>query len=279
MVVAVTGASGQVGLALQEIQNADIRWHFLGRQDADITNLTLLKRTFANIKPDVVVNLAAYTAVDRAESEPESAYKINAEGAQNVAIACREIDAILIHISTDFVFDGYGNSPYTENDVANPLNVYGKSKLAGEQNISAEYSKHIILRSSWIYSDFGKNFYKTMLQLAGQGKTLRIVNDQYGSPTQALDLAEAISTIVRAAEKTFGIYHFANKGVTTWYEFATEIFKMHDLNPELIPISSAAFGAPAERPGYSVLSTDKIKSDYGIVPADWLESLHKRRRP
>jgi len=226
MTVAVTGASGQVGQALQQIavNYPSISWVFWSKDEVDITNKQQLLNVINKVKPHVVINLAAYTAVDQAEVHYEDAFLLNVEGPRQLALACTAINAVLIHISTDYVFDGSSKMPYSETHQPAPLNVYGHTKWKGEEAVLQNCSKFFIVRSSWIYSSFGKNFYQTMLRLAREGRDITVVNDQVGKPTHAIDLARALVLIALSENTHYGIYHFANSGSATWYLFAIKIF-------------------------------------------------------
>lgn len=277
MVILVTGASGQLGQAIQHIafDYAECQFIFASSQDLDITNQEKVNHFFDHNKIDFCINAAAYTAVDKAESEVEKAEIINVLGPKNLAIACKKHQAKLIHISTDFVFDGTSNKPYLETDATSPINVYGKTKRDGENAIIENLSAYFIVRTSWVYSQFGNNFMKTMLRLASERDSLNIVSDQIGSPTNAVDLAKATLSIVKSNSDAFGIYNFSNEGIASWYDFAKEIFKVNDVCIEVNPIPSTAFPTPAERPKYSVLDKSKIKSVFGIEIKTWQEALQQ----
>lgn len=278
MVVLVAGASGQLGQSLQFIarNHTKIKFHFYNSSALDITSLEDCKTIFAEIRPDFCINAAAYTAVDKAEGEPEKAHLINVTGAANLAAVCRELDAVLLHISTDFVFDGTASQPYTELDNPNPTGVYGQTKLDGERAIQAIWEKHFIIRTSWVYSQFGNNFMKTMLRLASERDSLSVVNDQIGTPTNAVDLAEALITIINKLESTtneYGIYNFSNEGQCSWYDFAKKIFEINKIKIDLHPIPTTAYPTPAKRPSYSVLDKSRIKKVFEIKIMDWEQSL------
>lgn len=275
MVVLVTGANGQLGQALQSVaQDFDgIDFHFADSVKADITNKQNLQTLFSAIKPDFCINAAAYTAVDKSESEPEKAHAVNVIGAKNLAETCRDFDTKLIHISTDFVFDGQKQTPYLETDATNPQGVYGQTKLEGEHAIAETFDQYFIIRTSWVYSRFGNNFMKTMLRLAAERSSLNVVNDQIGTPTHAVDLARAIVQIIQSGKADYGIYNFSNDGVISWYDFAREIFDLNGANIELHPITTSAYPTPAKRPKYSVLDKTKISRTFGITIRDWKESL------
>lgn len=275
MTVLVTGASGQLGQALQALaaKYSTIRFYFANSQEADITNTKSLETIFNKIKPQYCINTAAYTAVDKAESEPEKAHAINVTGAKNIAEACKKHGAVLLHISTDFVFDGTKKTPYTEEDPTNPQSVYGLTKRDGELEIQKIIREYYIIRTSWVYSQFGHNFMKTMLRLAGERDLLNIVNDQVGSPTNANDLAEAIVHIILTGKTEYGIYHYSNLGTASWYDFACEIFRVNEINITVNPIPTTSFPTPATRPAYSVLDKSKIMETFGLHIKDWHEAI------
>jgi dTDP-4-dehydrorhamnose reductase len=276
MVVLVTGANGQLGQAIRAAApgNSDIQFYFAGSAEADVTNTDSLSAIFSTVKPDFCINAAAYTAVDKAESEPEKAYAINATGAANLARVCKEYNTILLHISTDFVFDGSKNTPYNEDDATNPQSVYGRSKLEGELAVQQLLERHYIIRTSWVYSQYGNNFMKTMLRLGNERDSLSVVNDQTGTPTNANDLAGALIAIIKFTANfpnnaNFGLYHFSNEGQCSWYDFAKEIFIVNKINIDLQPITTAQYPTPAKRPVYSVLDKSKIIKVFNITIPAW----------
>ena len=280
MVVIVTGANGQLGQAIQSIAKnyLNLNFVFCNSTDLDISNKENCQAVFRKIKPDYCINAAAYTAVDKAESEQDKAELINVIGAKNLAQTCNEFDTKLIHISTDFVFDGSNDKPYSETDIPNPKGVYGQTKLDGEKVIQAVFSKYYIIRTSWVYSQFGNNFMKTMLRLASERTSLSVVNDQMGTPTNAVDLAEALVQIIlnnnqQPTANHFGTYHFSNEGQCSWYDFAKKIFEINNVSIDLSAIPTEQFPTPAERPKYSVLDKSKIKSTFGLPIKTWEESL------
>ena len=277
MVVLIAGSSGQLGQSLQFIAKKypQIVFHFYDSSALDITDFELCQSVFSDIKPDFCINAAAYTAVDKAESEPEKAQLINVTGAANLAKACKAFDAVLIHISTDFVFDGNKKTPYTENDIPNPTGVYGQTKLDGELAIQEIWNKHFIIRTSWVYSQFGNNFMKTMLRLGNEKTSLSVVNDQMGTPTHAVDLAMAIVAIIQSDKSDFGLYHYSNEGQISWYDFAAGIFEINHISIDLIPIPTTAYPTPAKRPAYSVLDKTKIKTVFDLAIPNWETSLQK----
>jgi dTDP-4-dehydrorhamnose reductase len=281
MVVLVTGANGQLGQSIKFIANKypTIQFIYTDFHEMDITNIESCTNAFLKYKPQFCINTAAYTAVDKAESEPEKAHLINSIGPENLAKVCKENDTILLHISTDFIFDGTLKTPYLESDLPNPQSVYGQTKLEGEIAIQNTWEKHFIIRTSWVYSQFGTNFMKTMLRLASERNSLSVVSDQIGTPTNAVDLAEALLTIIQSpithhpSPTTFGIYNFSNEGQCSWYDFAAAIFKQKELKIDLKPIPTSAYPTPAARPAYSVLDKTKIKNTFNIEVNEWKTSL------
>ena len=275
MVVAVTGASGQLGQSLRAVAGVsdDFVWHFASSAEVDITDANSIKRFLSESDADFCINAAAYTAVDKAESEPEKAHLINVKGARNLAEVCRDLQVKLVHISTDFVFDGTKQTPYRENDLTNPQGVYAQTKLDGEKAIAETFENYFIIRTSWVYSEFGNNFMKTMLRLASERGSVNVVDDQIGTPTQALDLARAIIFIIQSKKDAFGIYHFSNEGETSWHDFAAEIFKINHSKINLGSIATTDYLTPAKRPKYSVLDKTKIKQTFGIRIRDWQDAL------
>ena len=290
MVILVTGAGGQLGQSLQflaksqfsiNIKNKkenDLEFIFCNSTELDITDDTNVQNIFEKYKPNFCINTAAYTAVDKAESEPEKAHLINVVGAKNLAVTCNQYNATLLHISTDFVFDGSKKRPYTEIDIPNPAGVYGQTKLDGEKAVQEICAKHYIIRTSWVYSQFGNNFLKTMLRLASEKDSLSVVNDQIGTPTNAVDLAAVLIKIIQNSiqhptKNNYGIYNFSNEGHCSWYDFALEIFLRHNSAIQLQPIATSGYPTPAKRPAYSVLDKSKIKEVFGIEIMDWKDSL------
>jgi dTDP-4-dehydrorhamnose reductase len=281
MVVLVTGANGQLGQSIQFIANKypNIQFVYTDFQEMDITNIENCQAVFAKHQPHFCINTAAYTAVDKAESEWDKAHLINAVGPENLAKVCKEFDTILIHISTDFIFDGTSKVPYLETDIPNPKSIYGQTKLDGELAIQKNWEKHFIVRTSWVYSQFGANFMKTMLRLASERDTLSVVNDQIGTPTYAVDLAEVLIKIINTENPTpntqrpFGVYNFSNEGVCSWYDFAAAIFHQKGIEIDLKPIPTDSYPTPAKRPAYSVLDKTKIKKVFGVEIKNWKESL------
>jgi len=275
MVVLVTGAGGQLGQAIQHIagQHPEITFVFFTSSELDITNKDNCERIFEQYQPEYCINTAAYTAVDKAESEPEKAQAINVVGAQHIATVCKKHNTVLLHISTDFVFDGKHDQPYTETDIPNPTGIYGQTKLDGEIAVQKHCDKYFIIRTSWVYSQFGHNFMKTMLRLASERDSLSVVHDQIGTPTNAIDLAEALLSIIQSRKEAYGIYNFSNQGYCSWYDFAAEIFKKQNIKIDLKPIPTTAYPTPARRPAYSVLDKTKIKTVFGLHIKDWQQAL------
>lgn len=285
MVVLVTGANGQLGQALQSVAGnyPTIDFVFCNSSELNITDLDQCKAVFNQYQPDFCINTAAYTAVDKAESEQEKAFNINVNGAENLALVCKDFDTTLLHVSTDFVFDGKSfvtssgvEKSYTETDKPNPTGVYGLTKLQGEQAIQNIWKKHFIIRTSWVYSEFGNNFMKTMLRLASERDTLSVVDDQIGTPTYAVDLANILVTITLSPftqNPNYGIYNFSNEGKCSWYDFAKEIFIQKDIKINLKPIPTTEFPTPANRPAFSVLDKTKIKETFHVDIKNWKDSL------
>ncbi|ESU24168.1 dTDP-4-dehydrorhamnose reductase [Flavobacterium enshiense DK69] len=246
----------------------------------DITDSVNCDLVFEKYQPKFCINTAAYTAVDKAESEPEKAHLINVVGARNIAEACKKNNTTLLHISTDFVFDGEITTPYLESDIPNPTSVYGQTKLDGEKVIQAVWEKHFIIRTSWLYSQFGNNFMKTMLRLASDRDMLSIVDDQIGTPTNAVDLAEALVGMITFCDAEpvggvqCGIYNFSNEGQCSWFDFAKKIFEVNNIAIILNPISTSSYPTAAKRPKYSVLDKTKIKNTFGLNIKKWEEALH-----
>lgn len=274
MKIAVFGAAGQVGSALRRVAaNRNIAVAAFDRETADITNAASVQAALARAGANVVINAAAYTAVDKAESEQARAFAINFEGAANVARAAAAAGLPVIHLSTDYVFDGTKQGAYTEDDAIAPLGVYGRSKAEGEVAVLALAPNATILRTAWVYGLEGANFVKTMLRLGAERDTLRIVNDQRGCPTFADDLADAILTI--ATKPQVGIYHLTGQGEATWFEFATAIFAKAARAPQLVPITTAEYPTPARRPANSVLSNAKVKSTFAVELPRWNDGLSR----
>lgn len=274
--VLVTGADGQLAQTIKALysdSNEGIEFFFVNKNELDITNLTAVSNLFSNINYDYCINCAAYTNVEQAEESTDLAYKINAEAAKYLAVACEKNKTILIHISTDYVFDGKKRSPYLETDKTNPINQYGKSKLKGEQYISTILKEHFIIRTSWLYSRFGKNFVKTITKKIKENADLKITTAETGTPTSCTDLSCFIYTIINTKSNNYGLYHFSNEGQCTWYDLAVEIAKnLNSYNKKkLIPIDG--FKTKAKRPEYSVMSKDKVRLNFDFSQNNWIDAL------
>jgi dTDP-4-dehydrorhamnose reductase len=278
--ILVTGANGQLGSELKKLsENEKFDFVFTDVNELDITDIQACTVFFDKIRPDFVINCAAYTAVDRAESDKQLAWKINVDAVKNLVISCSLHGSYLIHISTEYVFDGKTSIPYVERDLVAPQSEYGKSKAASELE-ALSYSKSLIIRTSWLYSTFGNNFVKTMIKLGKERESLNVVFDQAGTPTYAEDLAAAILRIagkINSGEVAFtgGIFHFSNEGVCSWYDFACAVMKLCGLKCAVYPIESKDYPVPAKRPEYGVLNKAKIKSTYGISINHWFSSLER----
>src|ERR1035437_633726 len=278
--ILVTGSGGQLGMELWKLcdEYPSYKFLFTTREDLPIDNFKLVKFFFEQQQIHHCINCAAYTAVDKAESEKEKAFLINADAAGNLSAICKAHQAQLIHISTDYVFDGTSSTPYKEEDRISPINVYGASKLRGEEFVLNNNSSAVIIRTSWVYSSFGNNFVKTMLRLLKEKESINVVSDQYGCPTYAADLAATIMTIVEkenGEHSQTGIFNYCNAGIVTWHEFAKAIKKFIKSKCSINPIPTSAYPLPAKRPQYSVLDTTKIKKTFGITIPNWKDSLHK----
>jgi len=280
MKILITGAYGQLGNEINCLTTKYPEWQFLFTDvdTLDITNESALEIWFKNNKLDYVINCAAYTAVDKAETDSETAKKVNSLAPKLLGKFSKKFDAKLIHISTDYVFDGEAFTPYSESDSVNPKGVYGETKLLGEQFCLEENSESLVIRTSWLYSTFGNNFVKTMLRLGKERGKLNVVFDQIGTPTYAADLANAILSVIQISEKqpekfVPGIYHYSNEGVASWFDFAKAVFEISGVKCDVSPVRSVEFPTPAKRPNYSVLDKSKIKKTFGITIPYWRESL------
>ncbi|MDL2221381.1 dTDP-4-dehydrorhamnose reductase [Parabacteroides sp. OttesenSCG-928-N08] len=276
--VLVTGANGQLGQCIQALADKYTQFSFLFTDidTLDIGNRETVMTYMQQQHIDYVINCAAYTAVDHAEEEEAKAFRVNCGALQNLAEACCKLNAKIIHISTDYVFDGKSYSPYTERDIPKPVSSYGRTKYAGEQVLRDFCAGYVILRTGWLYSEYGKNFCKTMYKLAQERDELRVVFDQVGTPTYAGDLAATILFLLEQAEEgsfSPGIYHFSNEGVCSWYDFARKIVELSGFDCKVTPIESKEYPAAAARPPYSVLNKGKIKHTYQIAIPHWEESL------
>ena len=272
--ILVTGASGQLGQSLRQ-RCADfpgMKLHFYTREDFDLEQPDQMARVLNELKPSIVINAAAYTAVDEAENQPDRAFAINTKGVTNLAQLCVVRDITLLHVSTDYVFNGQSSEPYREDHDTAPLGIYGQSKQQGELAVAQINPPHYIVRTSWLYGPYGNNFLKTMLRLAEQGKSLTITTEQKGSPTSTLDLADAILKLIET-EAPYGIYHFSNTGQTTWYGFAKEIFSQTHQLDQVQLAETAEYPTFAKRPNYSVLDTNKITQTLQKPIRSWQDAL------
>lgn len=274
--ILVTGANGQLGRALRRKSFSFLdEVFYTAIEELDVTDYDAIEKFVVSHEIDTIINCAAYTAVDLAENESEKAERINTKAVENLAKVARKEDCLLIHISTDYVFDGLSTVPYTEKDTPAPKTVYGKTKWVGEQAIMKSGCWYIIIRTAWLYSRQGNNFVKTILHLADERSEINVVNDQFGSPTYAEDLADAIIAIMNNEERIEheGIYHFSGEGECSWYDFALQIVAMAHKNCKINPVTTAEYPTKAMRPAYSVLDNTKIKKVFGIKIPDWKESL------
>lgn len=273
--ILVTGANGQLGKELQQLASSysSFQFIFLSREDLPIHHFEMIRHYFSIYKPAYLINCAAYTAVDRAESEKDLAFLINGEAVGVLAAVCKENHCHFIHISTDYVFAGNAVAPYSEDAVTNPRSVYGASKLEGERQALQFNADTIIIRTSWVYSEFGKNFVRTMIKLMSEKEEINVVNDQSGCPTYAGDLAEAILLIISSGNWRPGIYHYSNEGAITWYDFAVAIKEFSGSHCKVNPIPTSQYPTPAKRPAYAVLDTTKVQQVFGMRIKDWKQSL------
>jgi len=276
MKILVIGSQGQLASELRAISSGfpHLELRFLPKEEIDITQVLDIEKNVRVYLPKVIINCSAYTAVDKAESEIDQAKLINVKAVENLAIVSKKFDLHLIHISTDFVFDGLENKPRVESDSVHPLSVYGRTKLEGETKIIASGASFSIIRTSWLYSSFGNNFVKTMLRLGREKDQISVVNDQIGSPTYARDLAQMILENVNGLiQNKNEIFHFSNEGEASWYDFAVETMNQKNLHCKVNPIPTVQYPTPAKRPAYSLLDKSKIKSKLGISIAPWKDSL------
>lgn len=276
MRILLTGRTGQVGSALERTLAPLGELSAFDRNGLDLTDLSSIRAGIQSAKPDIIVNAAAYTAVDRAEQEKDIAFQVNARAVKELAHEAKAIDALLIHFSTDYVFDGEKASPYAETDPPNPLNVYGRSKLEGERAVAASGCRHFIFRTSWVYGPAGRNFLRAILAAARAKPELRVVDDQRGAPTSSEAIAAAVTRILSDAsmrQMSSGIYHMTAAGETTWYGFAQEILKSGKSSVHLVPVTTAEYGAVAPRPKNSLLDNTKARNTFGVTLPDWRKSL------
>lgn len=270
MKILVTGAGGQLGHDLEKVLTGH-ELRLLGKEKLDVTDFPAVINAVTDFQPRIVIHAAAYTNVDGCETEPALAYKVNAIGTQNMAISCQEEGAAMVYVSTDFVFDGCKDTPYTEFDETNPISVYGRSKLAGERYVSSLLNKYFIVRTAWLYGREGQNFVKTILRLAGEQDELRVVSDQIGCPTSSLDVARKIAEIIET--EGYGLYHTVNTGSCSWFDFGREILRLAGVEKKVIPIGSADLNRPAPRPAYSVLKNYSLELRGFKQLRPWQEAL------
>lgn len=277
--ILITGANGQLGKCLKDASANFKACDFLFADKAmlDISNNNTVQTYFDQHQPQYLINCAAYTAVDKAETEQELAYAINEKGTQHLSKACKKYHTKMLHISTDYVFEGNGTKPYTPDDKINPQGVYGKSKAKGEEVLMLANIPSVIVRTSWVYSQYGHNFFKTMSRFGAEKESLTVVNDQIGCPTYAGDLAYALLEIIRLKKNWTGteIYHYSNGGQISWYDFAVKIMDLDHYNCVVNPIPTKDYPTPAKRPSYSLLSTEKIAKAFGLSIPWWEDSLQK----
>ena len=275
--VLLTGANGQLGRCIKDAASdfpqCDI--FFASRQELDIEDHAGVQDFFRNNTFDYCINTAAYTNVEKAENESDAAYSLNAKAVKNLAEACNENDTALIHISTDYVFDGKSSRPYKETDTTNPINVYGASKLLGEQYIQSTCHKHFIIRTSWLYSQYGHNFLNTILNHAKLSRDLTITTEQTGTPTNANDLAGFVLSIIQSGSTDYGLYHFSNEGEATWYEFAKKILEFSGQLETINLAETNHYATAANRPEYSILNKSKICKTFNVTMLDWNDSLKR----
>lgn len=277
MNVLITGANGQLGNEMRVVakQYTEVDFVFTDVEELNICNADEVDSFVKNLLPDYIVNCAAYTAVDKAETDIDLCRAINCDAVKNLGIAAQKYKAKVIHVSTDYVFDGTNNVPYTETMPTNPQTIYGKTKLEGEKALLSICNTSFIIRTSWLYSSFGNNFVKTMLRLGNEQDSINVVFDQVGTPTYAADLANAIWEIITSKNTDYGVYHFSNEGVCSWYDFTTAIFRLTNTNCQVFPIESSEYPTKTPRPLYSVLNKRKIKSTFAVSIPHWEVSLQK----
>ncbi|WP_460220429.1 dTDP-4-dehydrorhamnose reductase [Psychroserpens sp. MEBiC05023] len=273
--ILVTGANGQLGQSLKAIREKypNLNFIFTDKTSLDITSIKEVNRFFKSNHFDWCINCAAYTLVDKAESDIENAKRANVSGVRNLAKISKESNVKMIHVSTDFVFDGYQNNAYIETASTRPLNTYGRTKLEGEKELIKENSKHFIVRTSWLYSEFGQNFLKTMLRLAKERSEIKIVSDQIGTPTYARDLSVFLLKIINNDSNAYGVYHYSNEGLASWYDFAKAIFDINGNDLIVKPINTSLYPTAAQRPLFSVLDKTKTKQEFNLDIPYWRDSL------
>jgi dTDP-4-dehydrorhamnose reductase len=273
--ILVTGANGQLGMEFRALasMSSKFEFFFVTKENLPIHDLVAVTDFFNQHSVYVCINCAAYTAVDKAETEQDIALQINANAVGNLAAICKQFGSMFIHFSTDYVFNGEGSTPYVETDATDPVNFYGETKLLGEQAALQNNGDAMVIRTSWVYSSYGKNFVKTMLRLMAERPAIGVVNDQWGCPTYAADLAKAVLHIIQTHTPIAGIYHYCNKGVINWYEFASAIAALSKSSCEVNSIHSASYPTPAKRPSYSALDCTKIEQTFQLNIPMWKDSL------
>ncbi|MBB6216439.1 dTDP-4-dehydrorhamnose reductase [Anaerosolibacter carboniphilus] len=271
--ILITGANGQLGADLMDMLSPFYAVKGYGRAQLDITKLDDTINIVRGMKPNIIINCGAYTNVDKAEQERDMAYRVNGLACRNLAVACLETKSQLIHISTDFVYDGKKEEPYIEFDKANPINIYGHSKLMGEEYIRQIYPRHFILRTSWLYGQYGNNFVKTMLKLAKENEILRVVDDQKGTPTYTKDLVRVIRLLMET--EAYGTYHASNNGACTWFEFASQIFSLYQINKKILSVTTEELKRSARRPQNSVMRNYLLELDFGYHLDNWVDALKR----
>jgi dTDP-4-dehydrorhamnose reductase len=273
--IVVFGASGQLGHCFQHLAAKEkiANIYFPSEVDANILDNDILKKLFETYKPSYIINCAAYTAVDKAEDEPEIAIEVNKIGVENLSRLCAKYGSTFVHISTDFVFKGDVSTPRSEENDAEPISVYGQTKLDGERVIEASLQKYFIVRTGWLYSAYGNNFVKTMLKLGAERDELKVIADQAGTPTYAMDLAACILHIIQSKSPAYGIYHYSNEGIASWYDFAKAIFAIVGAKVKVIPVKTDEYITRAKRPAYSVMDKSKIKKNFSMEIPYWRDSL------
>jgi len=271
----VFGASGQLGQCLKmTVDNKGINSvYFPLEGEANILDNDALTKIFEKYKPSYIINCAAYTVVDKAEDDVEIALKVNKTGVENISHLCAAYNSTLIHVSTDFVFKGDQPTPRVETDITEPVNVYGQTKLDGEKVVEDLLEKYFIIRTGWLYSEYANNFVKTMLKLGAERDELKIIADQTGTPTYAIDLASCIIQIIENQSAAYGIYHYSNEGITSWYDFARAIFDISETKVKVVPVKTSEYVTRAIRPAYSVMDKSKIKKEFDMEIPYWRDSL------
>lgn len=273
--ILVVGAGGQLGQCFRSVALGN-HLIFKTSSELDVRDADVFEAALEDVQADVVINCSGYTAVDKAEEERNKAFELNADAPEMMARVCAKHDARLVHFSTDYVFNGKGTRPYVETDAPQPLGVYGASKLEGEKRILAQRGSHLILRVSWLYSPFGKNFFKTMMRLGSEGQAVKVVNDQVASPTYAADVVDAVFHLL-SRKRAFGLFHFTNTGLASWFDFADEMLSPVYPDLDIQAVQTGYFPTASERPGYSKLDTGKYRLTSGLQPRSWKQALGECR--